>query len=52
MKYLEMPEKNLKINIKRELDVQKPGSRGKNVSNREKPGSSSWYCILFAEESL
>lgn len=31
-----MPEKNLKINIKRELDVQKPGSGGKNMFLLEK----------------
>lgn len=54
MKYLEKPEeKNLKINIKRELEVQKPGNRGKKMFQKDKkPGFSSLDCILCAEESL
>ena len=36
MKCLEIPEKNLKINIKKELDVQKPGSGGSNMFLIEK----------------
>lgn len=53
MKCLEMPEKNLKINIKRELDVQKPGSGGKNMFLLEKSLHFPLDAVSsFAEESL